>query len=75
MNIVKHKNLEQVDSFRDFLNGAEPIRFREPFAETLKESNLMSEIKTADPKQRRMEKVKKECDKIGYCCFTPKDLK
>ena len=32
---MKHKNLEQVYSFRDFLNEVEPIRFREPFAETL----------------------------------------
>jgi formylmethanofuran dehydrogenase subunit E len=30
-----HKNLEQANSFRDFLNEVEPIRFREPFAETL----------------------------------------
>jgi DNA-binding HxlR family transcriptional regulator len=48
---VKHKNLEQVDSFRDSLNEVEPIRFREPFAETLgafKQENAVLEYSFID---------------------------
>lgn len=33
--MIEHKKNEHVDSFRDFLKEVAPIRFKEPFAETL----------------------------------------
>jgi hypothetical protein len=49
--MVKHKNSEHSDMFRDLLKEVEPIRFKEPFAETLgvfKKENAVMEYTFID---------------------------
>ncbi len=38
-----------------------------------KEDNILYQIALQVLSNKEWEEVKKECDKIGYCCFTPKD--
>lgn len=40
-----------------------------------KEDNILYPIALQLLSPDEWEKVKKECDKIGYCCFTPEDPK
>jgi len=38
-----------------------------------KEDNIIYQIALQTLNEEEWEQVKKECDKIGYCCFTPED--
>jgi len=38
-----------------------------------KEDNIIYQIALQTLSKEEWERVKKECDKIGYCCFTPED--
>jgi hypothetical protein len=38
-----------------------------------KEDNIIYQIALQTLSKEEWEQVKKECDKIGYCCFTPED--
>jgi hypothetical protein len=38
-----------------------------------KEDNIIYQIALQTLSREEWEQVKKECDKIGYCCFTPED--
>ncbi len=38
-----------------------------------KEDNILYQIALQTFSEKEWEEVKKECDKIGYCCFTPED--
>ena len=40
-----------------------------------KEDNILYQIALQVLTDREWEEVKRECDKIGYCCFTPADRK
>ena len=40
-----------------------------------KEDNIIYQIALQTLSAEEWERVKKECDKIGYCCFTPEDQK
>jgi uncharacterized protein (DUF2249 family)/iron-sulfur cluster repair protein YtfE (RIC family) len=40
-----------------------------------KEDNILYQIALQVLSSEEWEKVKKECDKVGYCCFTPEDQK
>ena len=40
-----------------------------------KEDNILYQIALQTFDEKEWEKVKKECDNIGYCCFTPADQK
>jgi DUF438 domain-containing protein len=40
-----------------------------------KEDNIIYQIALQILSQNEWQEVKKECDKIGYCCFTPADQK
>jgi hypothetical protein len=46
---------------------------RELESHIFKEDNILYQIALQVLTPEDWEKVKKECDKIGYCCFTPKD--
>ncbi len=39
------------------------------------EDNLLYQITLQTLSDEEWREVKKECDKIGYCCFTPEDQK
>ena len=40
-----------------------------------KEDNIIYQIALQILSAEEWKQVKKECDKIGYCCFTPEDQK
>jgi uncharacterized protein (DUF2249 family) len=40
-----------------------------------KEDNILYQIALQVLSPEEWEEVKKECDKVGYCCFTPEDQK
>jgi len=46
---------------------------RELESHIFKEDNILYQIALQVLSPEEWEKVKKECDKIGYCCFTPED--
>jgi hypothetical protein len=48
---------------------------RELESHIFKEDNILYQIALQVLTPEDWEKVKKECDKIGYCCFTPEDQK
>jgi len=48
---------------------------RELESHIFKEDNILYQIALQVLNQQEWEQVKKECDKIGYCCFTPVDQK
>jgi uncharacterized protein (DUF2249 family)/hemerythrin-like domain-containing protein len=48
---------------------------RELESHIFKEDNILYQIALQVLTPEDWERVKKECDKIGYCCFTPQDQK
>ena len=48
---------------------------RELSSHIFKEDNILYQIALQLFSSEEWEQVKKECDKIGYCCFTPEDQK
>jgi hypothetical protein len=46
---------------------------RELESHIFKEDNILYQIALQTLNDKEWEDVKKECDKIGYCCFTPED--
>jgi DUF438 domain-containing protein len=46
---------------------------RELQSHIFKEDNILYQIALQTLNEKDWEEVKKECDKIGYCCFTPSD--
>ena len=46
---------------------------RELEGHIFKEDNILYQIALQVLTKKEWEEVKKECDKIGYCCFTPED--
>ncbi len=46
---------------------------RELESHIFKEDNILYQIALQVLSPEEWEKVKKECDKLGYCCFTPED--
>ncbi|MDP2730161.1 MAG: DUF438 domain-containing protein [Dehalococcoidales bacterium] len=46
---------------------------RELESHIFKEDNILYQIALQVLSPEEWEKVKKECDKLGYCCFTPQD--
>jgi hypothetical protein len=38
-----------------------------------KEDNILYQIALQVLSSEEWQEIKKECDKIGYCCFTPED--
>ncbi len=48
---------------------------RELESHIFKEDNILYQIALQVLSPEEWEKVKKECDKVGYCCFTPEDQK
>ena len=48
---------------------------RELEGHIFKEDNILYQIALQVLSPEEWEKVKKECDKVGYCCFTPEDQK
>jgi len=48
---------------------------RELQSHIFKEDNILYQIALQVLTAEEWEKVKRECDKIGYCCFTPEDQK
>lgn len=46
---------------------------RELASHIFKEDNILYQIALQTLNDKEWEDVKKECDKIGYCCFTPDD--
>jgi DUF438 domain-containing protein len=46
---------------------------RELESHIFKEDNILYQIALQTLNEKEWEQIKKECDKIGYCCFTPED--
>ncbi len=48
---------------------------RELESHIFKEDNILYQIALKVLEEKEWEEVKKDCDKVGYCCFTPEDQK
>jgi DUF438 domain-containing protein len=46
---------------------------RELESHIFKEDNIIYQIALQTLTSQEWQEVKKECDKIGYCCFAPED--
>ncbi len=46
---------------------------RELESHIFKEDNILYQVALQTLNEEEWEQVKKDCDKIGYCCFTPED--
>lgn len=69
------ENCEKL-SYQDFVKKVREIAeflIKELPEHIYKEDNILYPMAVEVIKEKkRWEKIKKECDKIGYCCFTPK---
>jgi hypothetical protein len=63
------------DEFRERCVELGEYLIQELESHIFKEDNILYQIALQTLSNEEWEQVKKECDKIGYCCFTPEDLK
>ena len=62
------------DFRREVLKHGEYLT-RELESHIFKEDNILYQIALQVLEEKEWDEVKKDCDKIGYCCFTPTDQK
>ncbi len=65
----------QFDEFRERCVELGEYLIQELESHIFKEDNILYQIALQTLSNEEWEQVKKECDKIGYCCFTPEDQK
>ncbi len=62
------------EQFKDRVVELGEYLSRELDGHIFKEDNILYQIALQVLNEEEWEKVKRECDKIGYCCFSPEDV-
>ena len=65
----------QFDEFKERCVELGSYLTQELESHIFKEDNILYQIALQTLSDEEWREVKKECDKIGYCCFTPEDQK
>ena len=63
----------EFDEFRKRVVELAEYLERELEGHIFKEDNIIYQIALQTLTSQEWQEVKKECDKIGYCCFTPEN--